>query len=178
MSEKTQNTIQNNSSPHDDENIIPNPEQGNNIELVDDLIPIDDTSKGKDIENYNNTSDQDSDSEYEKYIHVSQQEEWRRQLNTVKFSVGISLSVAKGTTCNAKIQTIIDKLKTENSTWIDYITTPKRINNTKEIFFVFTFPSKTELEKAKFIKLEADETYLKQHKSLCLTAVNFSNQEK
>lgn len=75
----------------------------------------------------------------------------------------------KDTTQNTKIQTLIDKLNTEKITWIDYLTTPKRIDDKKEIFIVITFPFKSELE--------ADDSYLKQHKSLSLTAVNFSKQE-
>lgn len=49
--------------------------------------------------------------------------------------------------------------------------------NKKELYVILTFPSKTKLEKAKFIELDAYADYLKDHESLKLASVNFSKQK-
>lgn len=127
-----------NRSPNDYEEIIPDPEQTDNMELTDDLKKNDTNEKGKNKEHKEDLSASKSDIEW--YIHPFQRKEQRRQVDTVKFSADVPLLVMKGKSQNIKIQTFIDKLNLEKITWIDYTTAPKYImDNKKELFLIITF---------------------------------------
>lgn len=96
------------------EDIVPDPEKMNNMDLTNDITPTKVQEKEKQKENNEAPSVIDSDDE--KYIHSSQKEEWYLQVDTVKFSAGVPLSVLKGTIRNTKIQSTIDKLNSESIT--------------------------------------------------------------
>lgn len=173
------------STSSDGINIISDPDIDNNMDLIDDLKNNNDINndinqhdKEKDIDTTpNNSNSMSNEDNFDRFIQSSQQEEWLKQVNTVKFSAGVPIATLKGLSKNKKIQNLINKIN-NNTNWIDYITTIKKTSdNKKELYVIITFPSRTELEKAKFIELDAYEEYLKHHESLKLSTANFPNQK-
>lgn len=99
----------------DDNNIISDPLDNNKMDLVDDFSATKGTpsnlSKGKGTDTYENISDSESEeANLDKFIHKSQQEEWRKLIDTVKFSADVPISTLKGKSKNEKIQNLINKI--------------------------------------------------------------------